>query len=203
MTLAQKSEVKNMEHKGTVTLETERLILRRFTYSDAECAFRNWMSSDNVTKFLRWQAHSDISVTRDYISFLLDGYSKTDFYEWAIELKALGEPIGSISTVALNEWADSAEIGYCIGEKWWRQGYTSETLAEVMRFFFEEVGANRVYSEHDVKNPNSGKVMRKCGLKYEGTLRHGDRNNTGLCDTAIYGLIKEEYHKNGNSDKAF
>lgn len=189
-----------MEHKGTVTLETERLILRRFAASDAESAFRNWTSSDNVTRFLRWQTHADISVTRGYMDYLLGGYSKPDFYDWAIELKALGEPVGSIGAVVVNDWAGSVEIGYCIGEKWWRQGITSEALAAVMRFFFEEVGAERVYSEHDVNNPNSGKVMQKCGLKYEGTLRHGDRNNTGLCDTAVYGIIKEDYRNDKQTD---
>lgn len=202
MRLAPRSEV-FMEHKGTVTLETQRLILRRFTAEDAECAFRNWMSSDNVTRFLRWQTHTDISVTRYYMNYLLENYNKPNFYEWAIELKELGEPIGSISAVSVNDWAGSAEIGYCIGEQWWRKGVMSEALGEVMRFFFEEVGACRVYSEHDVNNPNSGKVMQKCGLKYEGTLRHGDRNNTGLCDTAVYGLIREEYCGNGACDKAF
>lgn len=183
-----------MEHKGTITLETGRLILRRFTVGDAEAAFKNWTSSDMVTKFLRWETHRDISVTHEYITgYLFDGYAKNDFYDWAIELKSLGEPIGSIGAVALNEFACSVEIGYCIGEKWWRHGYTSEALAAVMKFFFEEVKVNRVYSEHDVNNPNSGKVMEKCGLKYEGTLRQGDRNNTGFCDTAVYGLIREEY----------
>lgn len=183
-----------MEHKGTVTIETARLILRRFTAEDAEAMFKNWTSNDKVTKFLRWQTHSDISVTREYIKSLLDNYSRRpDFYEWVIELKSLGEPIGSISAVDLNDNIDAVEIGYCIGEAWWRQGYTSEALAAVMKFFFEEVGANRVFSEHDVNNPNSGRVMQKCGLKYEGTLRQADRNNMGLCDTAVYGLIADEY----------
>lgn len=182
-----------MIHKGTVTVETERLILRRFTAEDAEAMFRNWMSNDNVTKFLRWQTHSDISITHEYIKFLLDNYDRPDFYEWAIELKSIGEPIGSISSVYLNDNVGAVEIGYCIGEAWWRQGYTTEALAAVMKFFFKEVGANRVFSEHDVNNPNSGKVMQKCGLKYEGTLRQADRNNMGLCDTAVYGLVAEEY----------
>ena len=183
-----------MIHKGTVTIETERLILRRFTAEDAEAMFRNWTSSDNVTRFLRWQTHSDISATREYIGSQLENYnSRPDFYDWAIELKSLEEPIGSISAVELNENVGAVEIGYCIGEAFWRHGYTTEALAAVMKFFFEEVGANRVYSEHDVNNPNSGKVMQKCGLKYEGTLRQADRNNMGLCDTAVYGLVAEDF----------
>ncbi len=187
-----------MEHKGTITLETERLILRRFTESDAEAAFKNWTSSDAVTKFLRWETYRDISVMRDYINFQLEKYKKTDTYDWAIVLKELGEPIGSMGAVAFNERARSVEIGYCIGEKWWRRGYTSEALSAVIRFFFEEVGVNRVYSEHDPRNPNSGRVMEKCGMKYEGTLRQADFNNAGICDTCVYGILAEEYNAHAN-----
>lgn len=187
-----------MEHKGTITLETERLILRRFTESDAEAAFKNWTSSDAVTKFLRWETYRDISALRDYINFQLENYKKTDTYDWAIVLKELGEPIGSMGAVAFNEKARSVEIGYCIGEKWWRRGYTSEALSAVIRFFFEEVGVNRVYSEHDPRNPNSGRVMEKCGMKYEGTLRQADFNNTGICDTCVYGILAEEYNAHAN-----
>lgn len=183
-----------MEHKGTVTLETDRLILRRFTADDAEPAFKNWTSSDAVTKFLRWPTYRDISAMREYINFQLENYKKIDTYDWAIVLKELGEPIGSMGAVAFNEKAQSVEIGYCIGEKWWRRGYTSEALAAVIKFFFEEVGVNRVYSEHDPRNPNSGKVMEKCGMKYEGTLRQADWNNSGICDTRIYGILEEEYN---------
>ena len=183
-----------MEHKGTITLETERLILRRFTADDAEAAFKNWTSSDAVTKFLRWETYRDISAMRDYINFQLENYKKIDVYDWAIELKELGEPIGSMGAVDVNEEIGAVEIGYCIGEQWWHRGYTSEALEAVIKFFFEEVGANRVYSEHDVNNPNSGKVMLKCGMKYEGTLRQADRNNTGLCDTVVYGILAEEYN---------
>lgn len=182
-----------MEHLGTITLETERLVLRRFTIDDAEAAFKNWTSSDAVTKYLRWKTYQDISAMRDYINFQLENYKKIETYDWAIELKELGEPIGSIGAVDVNDNIGAVEIGYCIGEKWWRQGITSEALAAVIKFFFEKVGVNRIWSEHDVNNPNSGKVMLKCGMKYEGTLRQADLNNTGLCDTVVYGILAEEY----------
>ena len=191
-----------MEHKGTAVLETERLILRKFAMTDAEAAFKNWTSSDAVTKYLRWETHADVSVTREYIAYQLEQYKTPDHYDWMITLKESGEPIGSIGAVDIKEEICAVEVGYCIGEKWWRRGFTSEALARVIEFFFKEVGANRVWSEHDVNNPNSGKVMLKCGLKYEGTLRQADRNNMGLCDTAVYGIIAEEY-ENGACSKAF
>ena len=61
-----------------------------------------------------------------------------------------------------------------------------------IRFLFEEVNANRICACHDVNNPNSGKVMMKCGMKYEGTLRSADRNNQGICDVSYYSLLKSE-----------
>ena len=71
----------------------------------------------------------------------------------------------------------------------------SEAFARTISFLFEEVGAQRIESQHDPNNPASGKVMEKCGLKYEGTLRKADWSNKGIVDAAIYGLLKEEYNK--------
>jgi ribosomal-protein-alanine N-acetyltransferase len=85
-------------------------------------------------------------------------------------------------------------IGYCIGKKYWNQGITSEALNRIIKFFFEEVGVNRIESRHDPNNPNSGKVMKKCGMKYEGTIRQADINNQGICDYSEYGILAEEYY---------
>ena len=119
-------------------------------------------------------------------------YSDEKYYQWAIVLKDIGEPIGSIAVVDQNEQAEVAHIGYCIGRKWWHQGITSEALKAVMDFMFDVVGANRIESRHDPRNPNSGKVMQKCGMKFEGTMRSSDINNQGLVDASYYALLKED-----------
>ena len=59
-----------MQHKGTVTIETERLILRKFTVDDVDAAFRNWTSDENVTEFLRWPTHATIRITENTILYL-------------------------------------------------------------------------------------------------------------------------------------
>lgn len=183
-----------MKHLGTVTLETERLILRRFESSDAEAMFNNWASDAEVTKFLTWPAHSDVSVSKAVIGSWIPLYNNLNHYSWAIVLKEIGQPIGSIAVVDQRDDIQMVHIGYCIGRKWWRRGYASEALAELIRFFFEDVGVNRIESRHDPRNPNSGKVMQKCGLKYEGTLRQSDRNNQGgFCDAARYAMLAEDY----------
>ena len=95
----------------------------------------------------------------------------------------------------MDEQTDSAEIGYCIGRKWWHQGIMSEALKAVMDFFFDTVGANRIESRHDPNNPHSGLVMKKCGMKYEGTSRASGRNNQGICDMAQYAILRDDWDK--------
>uniref|UniRef100_UPI0040576BE5 GNAT family N-acetyltransferase n=1 Tax=Agathobacter sp. TaxID=2021311 RepID=UPI0040576BE5 len=185
-----------MEHKGTVRLETERLVLRQFQADDAKVAFRNWMSDDKVTEFLRWPTHKDVEVSKSVMADWMEEYEKDKaFYQWAIVPKDLNEPIGTISVVDKNEKTDTVHIGYCIGSKWWKNGYVSEAFAGIIPFFFEEVKAKRIEAQHDPNNPNSGKVMQKCGLVYEGTLRKADWSNKGIVDAAMYALLAEDYLK--------
>ena len=180
-----------LKHKGTVRLETPRLILRRAQMEDAEPMFHNWANDKEVTKYLTWPPHSNIEVTQKVLESWVESYEKEDYYQWMIVLKEIHEPIGSIMVSTVGR-AQSAHVGYCIGKKWWHQGIMSETLQAVMDFLFNEVGYHRVEAMHDSNNPNSGKVMAKCGMKYEGTLRMADRNNQGICDACYYGLLAEE-----------
>lgn len=185
-----------MKHQGTIIIETERLILRPFRKEDAEMVFNNWANDERVTKFLTWQPHQNIDVTKMVINNWIDNYQAKDFYQWVIVLKETNEPIGSISGVKIDERIEAVEIGYCIGYSWWHKGYTSEALKALVKFYFEEVEAKRIWAIHDVNNPNSGKVMMKCGLKYEGTMKKAGYNNLGIINISMYGLIKEEYQNN-------
>ena len=112
-----------------------------------------------------------------------------------IFFKEINEPIGTISVVDMDDLVEKAEIGYCIGRNWWHKGLMTETVQAVMDYLFDEVGFNRVEARHDPRNPNSGAVMRKCGMVYEGTSRQADRNNQGVCDVCRYGLLAEERRK--------
>lgn len=184
-----------MKNLGTVVLETERLILRPFTASDANDMYGNWASSDKVTKFLTWPTHQSVDISQMIINSWLDGYSNLSNYQWCMEYKENHQAIGSFGVVHMDENTQAVEIGYCIGEDYWNKGITSEAFERVIQFLFEEVECNRIYARHDVNNPNSGKVMIKSGLQYEGTLREAGKNNTGICDVAVYGVTKRMYSK--------
>jgi len=184
-----------MEHLGTIKLETERLILRQFTIDDAECIFKNWANDNEVTKYLTWPSHKNINETISIREKWMKEYEKKDFYQWAIVLREINEPIGSISVVKKDDDIKMVHIGYCIGKNWWNMGITSEALNMLIKFFFEEVGINRIESRFDPNNPNSGKVMAKCGMKYEGHMRQADKNNQGIVDYIEYGILAEDYFK--------
>lgn len=182
-----------MNHQGTQKIETERLILRQFTLEDAPAMFKNWAGDSEVTKYLTWPTHGSVETSKWVTGMWVKDYEKPDNYQWAIELKSLHEAIGSIAVVRLNEDLNEAEVGYCIGREFWHKGIMTEAFTAVIAFLFDEVGADRVCAGHDVNNPNSGKVMKKCGLTYEGTLRRSGRNNQGIVDVSIYGILRDEY----------
>lgn len=184
-----------MEHKGTRPIETARLTLRRFTIEDVVSVHCNWCSDPRVTRFLTWQAHEDLRETLNMVATWVESYDKLDYYQWAIVPKDFGEVVGSISVVEIKEQTDTVHIGYCIGAPWWGKGIATEALAGILPFLFEEVEVKRVDSRHDPENIGSGKVMEKCGLRYEGTLRQWDWNNRGIVDAAYYSLLEGEYEE--------
>lgn len=184
-----------MEHKGTVTIETERLILRRFTEADAEPMFRNWANDPDVAKYLTWLPHGELCVTQTLLSSWIRDYEKADSYNWVIVLKAEGEPVGSISGVEIREDTDCISVGYCLAKRCWHQGIMSEALNAVIRFWFTEVKANRIEAYHAVQNPHSGGVMQKCGMQYEGTQRQAHRFTNGqLYDSCGYAILAEDWN---------
>ena len=183
-----------MNHLGTKTLETPRLILRKTKETDAQPMFKNWASDDRVTKFMTWEIYESAKqLENSYHKYLLEQQKNDDFYDWKIELKEIGEPIGSIGVVSINDNINEVDIGYCIGFDWWHKGIMTEAFREIIRFLFEEVGVNRIVARHDIRNPHSGDVMKKCGLLYEGTFRQGGKNIQGICTVSQYALLKEDY----------
>lgn len=182
-----------LNHQGTKTIETPRLLLRKARMEDAEPMFRNWASDPEVTRYLTWPTYEKIDTAYAVLDMWIGQYEQSNFYHWMIELKEIGEPIGSISVVSLCDDVCKAEIGYCIGRAWWHKGIVTEAARAVVDYLFAEVGMNRVEAKHDVNNPHSGDVMKKCGMRYEGTARAANRNNQGICDTASYAILRREW----------
>jgi len=181
-------------HKGTEAISADRLLLRRFELNDAYDMFKNWANDSEITKFLSWKPHSSVEATKEILEKWINEYKDDNIYNWAIELKEIGEVIGSICIVKLDEKNYSCEIGYCISRIYWNKGIMSESLKAVIDYLFSETGFNRIVAKHDTNNVASGKVMLKSGMKYEGTLRQVEiRDNKEFYDLAVYAILKNDW----------
>jgi ribosomal-protein-alanine N-acetyltransferase len=189
-----------MEHKGTVTLETERLILRRFKLDDLEPYYRNCLSEYDVWKWSNYNPINCIedvtNVEKQFTEKWFVQYDNLNHYNWAIELKETQEVIGRIRGINPNERINQIEYAYEIGKKWWNKGLMTEAVKKTMDFFFNSVKANRVCADHAHGNPASGKVMQKSGMVYEGTMKQASICNNGLYDKVCYAVLAEDYFKN-------
>ena len=190
-------EKATLDHKGTVALETERLILRRFVMDDLEPYYKNCLSDHEVWK---WSTYCPmnciedaVNVEKQFTEKWFAQYDNPNFYNWAIELKESGEVIGRIRGMNPDDKVSQVEFAYEIGRKWWNKGLMTEAVKKAIDFFFNSVGFNRVYSSHAHENPASGRVMQKCGMIYEGIMRQAVNCNNGMFDKVNYAILADDY----------
>ena len=150
-------------HIGTQTLETERLILRRFHENDADDMYNNWVTDPEVSRFWSWSPHENIDETKFYLAKWIAEYSNPAVYHWVIVLKSIGQAVGYIY------FDENMSVHYALSRKHWNHGIMSEACKCVIDFTFDVLGANEIKTRHHVENPASGRVMQKCGMKYVGT----------------------------------
>ena len=181
-----------MELVSTPTIETDRLLLRRFTMDDVPYITKNWASDLEVTKYLQWKPHKSEKDAIEFVKYVQERYKNPYVNEWAIILKSIDEPIGAFRMSEYKENIKSVTVGYCIGKPWWHQGITSEALKTIIDYAFNTVGLERIEADHDSRNLNSGKVMLKCGMSYRGTLRKEFYCNAGIGDSCVYDLLKSD-----------
>ncbi|HET9741516.1 MAG TPA: GNAT family protein [Terriglobales bacterium] len=87
-----------------------------------------------------------------------------------------------------------AEIGYWIGVPFWGKGYATEGATAVVEYGFEQLKLNRIFAGHYSNNPASGSILRKLGMKYEGTNREHIRKWGEYLDVEMYAILASEWH---------
>ncbi|MCC8073631.1 MAG: GNAT family N-acetyltransferase [Clostridiales bacterium] len=149
-------------------IETDRLILRPLTLDDAEACY-SWNSDDRVTKYMSHSTHTDIGQTIDWIR---STFTDKDEWLWAFVLKEKNRVIGTGSIGPNAQMKDYWGIGYILHYDYWHKGYCTEAMKAIIDFVHKELGVNKICSSHAVDNPRSGKVMEKCGLKFDHYGEH-------------------------------
>ncbi|MCL2362776.1 MAG: GNAT family N-acetyltransferase [Defluviitaleaceae bacterium] len=175
-------------HKNQ-TLESERLILRKFKEEDA-ADILEWGSDSEVLRHLVWPGVTTLEQARAGIyNYLL---SQPGIY--AIELKETGKCIGDID-LRIKPEHSKLSFGYVLNRSYWGKGYMTETLKTIIKFAFEQLQANRVAADHFGENLASGRVMEKAGMKREGITKQSIHVRGKMHDQVWYGLVREDYLK--------
>ena len=178
------------------TLTSARLILRPFTLDDAE-RVTDLAGDKRVAATTTHIPHPYILKDAiDWISTHKLAYEKTGQLTLAVVLADDNLLIGAVGIIP-GRGDDRAEIGYWIAVPYWNNGYCTEAARAIIEYGFEELRLNRIQARHFGNNPASGRVMQKCGMTFEGTLRQFFKKWGEYLDTDIYSILKDEYYNNG------
>lgn len=147
---------------NTPTIETQRLILRRFTQDDARALYQI-LSDEEVNTFLPMFPLKTMEEANTYIQKqYLDTYQEPFGYRYAVCLKTDHIPIGYVQVSS----SESHDFGYGLRKDFWHKGI----ITEAGRAVVEELrnsGMPFITATHDIKNPRSGEVMKKLGMIYQ------------------------------------
>jgi ribosomal-protein-alanine N-acetyltransferase len=148
-------------------IETERLILQRLRYEDAEEIFYTYASKPEVTKYLSWATHKTIEDTREFLRYAIECWNKSLDFSYSIRLKDSYQLIGGFGLI--NE-VGKIQFGYAISPVHWNCGYATEACGKIMEQIKGYPQIYRVSTFVDTENIASIRVLEKCGLIREATL---------------------------------
>ena len=174
-------------------LETERLLLRDWQMADVDDLYA-YAKSPIIGPSAGWAPHKDKEESKKVLrSFILLGEM------WAIYHKADRRVIGSIGvhTDAKRRQIDTAKmLGYTISEEYWGMGLATEAARAVICFTFLETPVQMLSAYHYPFNVKSGRVLKKCGFRFEGVLRYAScTHDREVADNACYSLLKEDFSR--------
>lgn len=182
-----------LTHIGTQTIETERLILRRFEYTDDDAMLRYWIADEKIQSLYSEPVYTTKEAVKELLDKYIGSYEREDYYRWAIIEKDSVECIGQIAYFLVDNKNHFAEIEYCIGSDFQRQGLATEATKAVIAYGFEKMNLHKVQICTKTINAPSKRVIEKCGLTYEGTLRDYFYMNGEYVGRLYFSILKDEW----------
>ena len=180
-------------------LETKRLILREYGVKDIKEIIEN-INNLKVSRYLLVVPHPyTMEDAKWWIGHCKEQQKENPrkSYQFAIGLKSEGKLIGGCGIGSVDEYQGTGELGYWLGEKYWRQGYMTEVGNKLIEFAFQKLKLRKLKIPAFTANQASNGLAKKLGFKLEGTLtQHCRAKSTGkIHDENIYGLLKKEWKK--------
>jgi ribosomal-protein-alanine N-acetyltransferase len=178
--------------KERPTLETDRLILRPFTLTDAPDVQRLAGERDVASTTRNIPHPYADGMAEQWIRTHQEQFEHGAVVNFAIVLRADNMLIGAIG-LRINPQDGNAELGYWIGKPYWNHGYCTEAAHAVVGYGFEVLGLHRIHASYLTRNPASGRVMQKLGMTSEGCLRQHVNKWEVFENLALYGILRSEY----------
>lgn len=173
-------------------LETERLLLRKFTQDDVAAVFEYGRDPD-VARFVTWKPHVTPDDSRAFVQAAMAHYAAGRIGPWGVVVKDEGRLIGGAGFVAWQPEHGRAEVGYGLHRAYWDQGLATEVLREITRFAFAVMQLNRLVALCEPENVASARVMEKVGMRFEGTLRQYVFTKGAFRDLELRALLRAEW----------
>jgi RimJ/RimL family protein N-acetyltransferase len=156
-------------------LETERLILRRYTLEDAP-ALQTAINHSEIANMTENIPHPySLAMAYDWLNRLNTAWENNERYVYAVTLKGNNQLLGTVSLTQIEN--DKANLGYWIGADYWNKGYCSEAVTAVINFVFKQTSIPMIYARHLKVNPASGAVILNNGFSY---IRDEERISKGV-----------------------
>lgn len=185
-------DYEEINHTGTIPLESERLLFRKTTKDDIDEFFFIQLNP-NLRRYLGMTKIGN-NLIKNRKFFDESVYDNKDFYRWTIVKKEDNKILGCIYLNIHDKKARTAGIDYWIREDEWGCGYVTEAAQRILEFAFDTLNLNRIESCGAKDNPGTWKVMEHIGLKYEGVRQSGAfYYYGGLTDLVMYGITRNEY----------
>ena len=149
-------------------IETQRLVLRIPSVTDAEAIFNSYAQDPEVTRYLIWRPHKNIQETEGFLAACTVAWEGTVRFPYVITFKQNGAVIGMIE-IRINDF--KVDVGYVVSRPNWGKGMATEALRSLVEWALNQESIYRVWALCDVENLASGRVLEKVGMRCEGVLR--------------------------------
>ena len=131
-------------------------------------------------------------MAEDWIASHEEQFHDGSNVTFAITDKEGGQLLGAVS-LRIERALRKAELGYWVGAPYWNRGYATEAAGALLAYGFDELDLNRVAAQHLARNPASGRVMQKLGMRHEGTLRQATMKWGEFEDLELYSILRSEW----------
>jgi ribosomal-protein-alanine N-acetyltransferase len=174
------------------TLTTERLTLRPFIADDAFDVERLAGMHEIADTTLNIPHPYPHGGAAEWILTHGPAWNEGSNATFAIVDNTTGRLVGAISLMIKPEHR-RAELGYWIALKCWNRGYATEASRRLIDFGFEVLDLHRIEARHFLRNPASGRVMKKLGMQPEGVERDWAIKWDRFETLAVYSILEPEW----------